>query len=110
MSYRACVFALVLALSGSSALGADQDEKERVRAKKPTVVTVEGKLDPVETQRAPQNQGLGGKITSGVKTGAAKVWNGLIGFTGWMLNVEDDIPSERERRERGTQEDDKQSK
>lgn len=100
MKFVAYSVALVLA---ASAVAADRDadrDKEQVRAKKPTVVTVEGKFDPVE----PQRRSAGSKLAGGVKAGAVKVLHGLFDFTGWMLNVDQDIPSERDRRERGTSE------
>jgi hypothetical protein len=65
----------------------------RVRAKEPTVVTVRGKQSQVEEDQAPQPRGVGSKI----KSGAAAAWNGVVGFTGWLFNTKDDIPSERER-------------
>jgi hypothetical protein len=84
------------ALFVGSASASQQEEKEPVRAKKPTVVTVEGKAEPVETDQAsqpkPNDTGVGGAIK--------KVWRGVVGFTGWMFNVDNDIPAERERRER----------
>jgi hypothetical protein len=105
--YPAYVLALVLAFS-FSALAADDGDDKRLRAKKPTVVTVEGKLDPVLADREPQRRSLGAKIIGGVQTGALKTWSGLIDFTGWILNVDDDIPSKRQRLEPSTQQQEKQ--
>ena len=107
MRYPAYILALVLAFS-VTALEADHGDDGRVRAKKPTVVTVEGKFDPVGAEREPQRRSLGAKITGGVKAGGVKAWNGLIDFTGWMLNVDDDIPSKRQRIERSKQQQEKQ--
>ena len=107
MRYPAYVLALVLAFS-FSALAADDGDDKRVRAKKPTVVTVEGKIDPVEADRDPQRRSLGAKIIGGVQTGAFKAWSGLIDFTGWLLNVDDDIPFKCQRLERSTQQQEKQ--
>jgi hypothetical protein len=39
------------------------------------------------------------RINTGAKTGAGKAWNGLIDSTGRMLNVDEVIPSKRERLE-----------
>jgi hypothetical protein len=88
----------VLAFS-FSALAADDGDDKRLRAKKPTVVTVEGKLDHVGADREPQRRSLGAKIIGRVQTGALKAWSGLIDFTGWILNVDDDTSSKRQRLE-----------
>jgi hypothetical protein len=68
----------------------------RVRAKEPTVVTVEGRADQVEPARAPQRRSVGRRIGSVFTS----TWNGVVSAAGWLLDSKDDIPSERERRER----------
>lgn len=94
----ACALALSLAFSA----GAPPDEKRPVQAKKPTVVTVEGARERVEPNREtepPRNPGS--KVGGAIKAGFTKAWKGVTGLTGWLLNTDDDIPSERERRESG---------
>jgi hypothetical protein len=80
----------------------ESKKRERVRAKEPTTVTVYGKQDRVETRESAQDRN--GGVVGGLKNVAAKSWNGLISFGGWLLNTDDDVPSERERRTRSQQE------
>src|SRR5262245_26418373 len=68
-------------------------DDERLRAKQPTTVTVYGQQDRVTPNEAPQSQKDAAR-TGGMKGAAARTWNGLISFGGWLLNTNDDIPSE----------------
>jgi hypothetical protein len=70
----------------------------QVRAKEPTVVTVRGTADAVETNRAEQKKGFGTRVGRGARNVATKTWNGIVDFGGWLLNGGDDVPSERERK------------
>jgi hypothetical protein len=81
----------------------DPQKKDRVRAKEPTVVTVEGQADRVNEDRSTPDKSLPAKIGSGIKTGVTGAARAIVGFGGWLLNADDDIPSERERREAGQQ-------
>ena len=77
---------------------AADDKDTRVRAKEPTVVTVRGSADAVQTQTAtPQQRSVGGKVVHGIKTGALTAVRGVTAFAGWIANTDDDIPSEQER-------------
>jgi hypothetical protein len=71
--------------------------RDRVRAKEPTVVTVRGKADQVDPEASEQRGGVS-KVGHGIRDGVGKVWNGIVSFGGWLLNKDDDIPSDRERR------------
>jgi hypothetical protein len=87
-------------LMGIAATGlmADEPQREpRVRAKEPTVVTVRGQQDRVETAEPRARHNPLARVGHGVKTGALKVAGGVVSFTGWLLDVDDDVPSERER-------------
>ena len=69
----------------------------QVRAKEPTTVTVEGRQERVEpqaTERKPQRKA---GVAGAMKTAAGKTWNGLVSFSGWLLNTSDDIPSPKEQ-------------
>lgn len=92
-------YALVVsvALLIGSATAADKEDS-RVRAK-PTVVTVEATADRVKTDRGAQHRSVGAKIGDGFKS----AFKGVVHFTGWMLNVDDDIPSKREGSQPGVQ-------
>jgi hypothetical protein len=93
------VMVLLMFLLGG-AFAADEDKKEedtRIRAKKPTVVTVEGTADPVQPDM--ESRSAGGKVGGAIKSAAGKTWKGIVGLTGWMFNTGEDIPSDRERRE-----------
>jgi hypothetical protein len=119
-------FALVLlasALNGAPAVGQDTEnvrgkqdtenvrakqDTERVRARQPTTVTVHGRVDPVDPERSAQEGGV--EKRSGVARALAKTWNGIVSFGGWLLDKDDVIPSERERRERSGSESDEQKR
>lgn len=73
------------------------DKTDHVHSKQTTVVTVKGKPDVVETERSQQSDSIGGKIGNGLRTGLANTGRAIVGAAGWLLNVKDDIPSDRER-------------
>ena len=77
-----------------------QEQRGPIRAE-PTVVTIEGTADRVKTDRSRNDRNLGSKAAGGIKAGAAKTWNGIVRFGGWLLNSGDDIPSDRERQREG---------
>jgi hypothetical protein len=89
------IAALLLSATASVAQE-DKKQDDRVRAKEPTVVTVEGEADRVKTDDT-RNVGGARKVGRGIKNGAAAVWNGIVGFMGFSLGVDEDIPSKRER-------------
>ena len=71
----------------------EQQQEQRVQAKEPTVMTVQGtseRLNPEETVAQPRRR------TSRFKLGGLKALTGAGNAAGWMLNVDDDIPSSRE--------------
>jgi hypothetical protein len=78
----------------------DKEERDRVRAKEPSTVTVYGRQDRVEAKESERKGQSGNRAVNGLKNAAAGAWNGIISFGGWLLNTDDDIPSERERRSR----------
>jgi hypothetical protein len=83
---------------GSAVAGLAQDKEPRVRAKEPTIVTVHGSQDKVETDHSRQQpRSVGGKMLHGIQTGVVTVGRGVAGLTGWLLNTNDDIPRERDR-------------
>ena len=80
---------ILLAMCVGLAAGAQEsDREERLRAEPPTVVNVEAKSDRVEAHQVrPERR-------------AAKPWKRVFQYVGWSLDVDDDIPSSRERAER----------
>ena len=95
MKLMACgVFFAIVAAVGPAAA----QDVERVRAATPTTVTVQGQQDAVDPFHTARKQGLGAKIVSGVKGAVGKTWNGIVHVGGWLLDENDDIPSERDRR------------
>ena len=70
---------------------------DRVRAKEPTVVTVEGQADAVETTEPRQPENVGSKIVRGLRSGVVGTGRAIGRFGGWLLRTDDDIPSRRER-------------
>ena len=81
-----------------TAFAQEKDKEPRVKAKEPTVVTVYGKKDNVDAQKAPdQPRSMGGKVLHGLGSGVRAAGRGVAGFTGWLLNTDDDIPRERDR-------------
>lgn len=91
---RATQFFLYVLLSASLVAPAlAQEEKPpRVRAKEPTVVTVEGTPKKVELDHERSKD----KTNPFVKA-VKGIGRGIVNGVGALLNVEDDIPSERER-------------
>ena len=83
---RTLIFAL---FAGSLVLGA-QEQAPRVEAKEPSVMTVHGSSERVEPVRPKRKK-------SRFKLGALKTLTGAGNTAGWLLNVDDDIPSSRER-------------
>jgi hypothetical protein len=76
----------------------EQQQDSRLRVQPPIVVNVEGKMDRVETDQTRTHRSVPGRLLRGVAAGSAKVWNGVIDLTGKiLLNVDQDVPSERER-------------
>jgi hypothetical protein len=91
---------VLLALLPLASAKQDKKDPDRVRAKEPTTVTVYGEQERVKTNEAEQDRRKSSGALGGLKNAASKTWNGIVGFGGWLLNVDDDIPSERERRSR----------
>lgn len=70
-----------------------QDPDQRVQAKEPTVVTVQGvaeRVEPTQTAARPRRK------ASRFRLGGLKALAGAGSIAGWMLNVDDDIPASRE--------------
>jgi hypothetical protein len=100
VNWPTVALALTLLIPGSIAGAEDETQKKgRVRAKEPTVVTVEGRADKVDEDRSASGKSLPAKIGSGIRAGAAGAARAIVGFGGWLLNTDEDIPSDRERRE-----------
>ena len=79
-----------LALFAGSLLLGGQEQPRRVEAKEPTVVMVHGSSERVEPVHPKRKK-------SRFKLGALKTLTGAGKSAGWLLNVDDDIPSSRER-------------
>ena len=81
--------ATLLLCAGLSAIAQDTTADPRVQAESPTVVTVRGtpeRVEPTQVRREKRE---------------SRGWRSRVGqFTGWALNVDEDIPSARERRAR----------
>jgi hypothetical protein len=81
--------AVLLLCAGLSAVAQDTTTNPQVRSESPTVVTVRGtsqRVEPTQVRREKREP---------------RGWRSRVGqFTGWALNVDDDIPSARERRAR----------
>jgi hypothetical protein len=86
------IYALLSAALVTSAV-AQEDKPPRVRAKEPTVVTVEGTQKEVGLDREQQAEGKSNPVKKAVQS----VGRGVVNGIGWLLRVNDDIPSERER-------------
>ena len=83
----------------------EKRENERVRAKEPTTVTVYGTPERAQKQEKQTPEKSGNKVIGAFKKAATSTWNGVVDFGGWIFNVEDDIPSGRERRGRSAADD-----
>lgn len=100
LSFTLALVLIVFALPGQG----QTDSKERVRAKQPSVVNVEGRADPVDVDRAAaaQDRSLAAKVGGGIRSGAAWTGRGVLRFTGWVMGTQEDIPSERQRKQEDT--------
>ena len=95
----------VVVLGCALSLNAQQSKDERVRTSEPTTVTVYGTRDKVETDEAETTPRSGvGKVGHGIKSGAAAVGKGIVSFVGWLANVDDDIPRQKDRQREKTEE------
>lgn len=101
--YMRCLTVVVLGCALS--LNAQQDKDERVRTNEPTTVTVYGTRDKVQTEKAetPRRSGAA-KLGHGIKSGAAAVGKGVVGFFGWLANVDDDVPRQQDRQPKRSEE------
>lgn len=92
---------VVLALGCALTVNAQnngQKQDDRVRAKDPTVVTVYGQRENVEQDKAPQpERSAAGKVGHSIKSGAAAIGKGIVGFAGWLANVDETVPRRRDR-------------
>src|SRR5688572_27535214 len=95
MRFIPCALLLALSAVASTAFGEDVG---RVRADAPTTVTVRGQVERLDPLRVAQKGGLAAKFVSGVKGTARWTWHGVVHIGGWLLDENDDIPSQRERR------------
>lgn len=104
MRTRAVAIGLGLLIGSAVAFGQQASKKDpQVKAKEPTVMTVEGKADQVAPDRTRQerNRGFMSRVGHGLRTGAARTAGAIVGLTGWLINSEDDVtPEERERSRR----------
>ena len=94
------VFASVFALATVSASA----QEPRVRAKEPTVVTVEGKRGEVkpetaQTKAADPPQNVLRRTVNGIGHAFVVVGRGIGSWVGGVFNGDDVIPSEAERRQ-----------
>ena len=90
--------ALVVVLLSTESYAQEQRRKDdRVRAKDPTVVTVEGQADIVRTTEPRDSGNIGTKVVRGLRSGVVNTGRAIGRFGGWLLNTDDDIPSRRER-------------
>ncbi len=90
--------ALALLVACTPAIAGDEKtDKLRVRASQPTVVTVEGHADRLKTDGSRSSLA---KAAKGIQTGITGTGRAFVTFGGWLLNVKDDIPSERERQQK----------
>lgn len=93
---KSLVFLLFLGVQFSAYA---QERPPRVRAKEPTVVTVEGKQDQVSEDKkraeAQKEQNIFSRMIHGLGKGVSAIGNGIANLIGGDENV---IPSEEERR------------
>jgi hypothetical protein len=92
---------LIVGLAGPLA---SQEQRPPVRAKEPTVVTVEGRAEEVQADKDKRERGRsGGPLVQGVRTiGRGTVWVGkrISNWLDFNFDGEQVVPSERERREK----------
>jgi hypothetical protein len=84
----------------------DAKKKGRVEAEEPTVMTVKGKVTPLEQRKVTQveeERNFGQKIGYGIRTGVVGTAKGIAKGIGWLLDPKNEIPSERERQEQSAQ-------
>jgi hypothetical protein len=98
----AVVTGLVLAFSLAVSAAAQDSKKPPVRAKEPTVVTVEGKAEEVSPDKSRREQPGGplGQSVRSVGRGAAWVGRRIVGWFDFNFDGEQVVPSERERKEK----------
>jgi hypothetical protein len=73
-------------------------KKGQVTAEDPTVMTVKGKITPVEKDR-----NLAENIGHGIRTGVVGAARGVANAVGWLLDPKNEIPSDRERQQQAEQ-------
>jgi hypothetical protein len=88
---RSGIAVLFAAAALIAATDKHEDQLSIVRATEPTVVTVHEKDEP-EQQESNERRKVGKtkRVSAAVSGGAARM-------SGWLLNVNDDIPSRREQ-------------
>ena len=95
MSRSIIALALILVFAAAAAPQEEPQTAPRVRAKEPTVVTVEGAADRV-AEDSTRKRSIPAKIGNGIREGAIGAARAVVLFGGWLLNVDDNIPSPRE--------------
>ena len=95
MSRSVIALALILGYAAAAAPEEKPRTSPRVRAKEPTVVTIEGSADRVSEDNT-RKRSVPSKIGNGIRNGATGAARAVVRFGGWLLNVGDDIPSPRE--------------
>jgi hypothetical protein len=76
--------------------GEPKKAEPRIRREPPTVVTVEGKRSEVAVHEAEKSQEERPNVGKRIVKGA---WKGIVGAVGWAFNTDEDIPSDRERKD-----------
>ena len=71
----------------------ESKKKGRVKADEPTVMTVKGKVTPVE------DRNLAYKIGHGIRTGVVGTARAAVNLVGWFFDPKNEVPSDRERQE-----------
>jgi hypothetical protein len=90
----------LLAVTLVNSAVAEEEKPPRIQAKEPTVVTVKGAQSEValdQEQRSKAKSNPLKKAVHGIGHGLAVAGSGIVNGIGALLDVEDDIPSERER-------------
>lgn len=86
----------VLLMAAAPVLAEDQQSQDaRVRAKQPTVITVEGRAHDLEQDRSTRQRTGVASPGRGIGAGLTATGRVFATFGQWLLNVDDDIPSER---------------
>ena len=89
----------VLLMPAGFALAENQQSQDtRVRAKEPTVITVEARVDDLKQDGSAKRTGPA-KSGRGIGAGVTATGRAVASFAQWLLNVDEAIPSERERKQ-----------